>query len=425
MDYLSLIADRIHYLNENESESESGNEDMIFCLKELWSYLSIIIALDLDKNTRIEDRNLLNDALKSSNFSSIPKDIYRTFLQLFLHECTGQGYTISEIQKDLAVVLNTKEESVFSYFIPEAKLTPLITTMFIGLKKKFQEASITNYISSIIKVAPFVGKNLEHIFNSKDLFWFTCIKEVSILRVFKTYSENEEFSIEESKPQVLEVLYSNFEDFKLSLREEENIDSTVIEALKSKCEKLLELPVKYSFNKFRPVVKEVAESLHKKIKFKLTGDQGSLGKDKLYLLQDSMMHLVRNSLDHGIEAPEVRSAKGKPEAGTVEIECSSKNPKFLRVIIRDDGGGIDVEKICNKGVQQGLINKDQVKKMSEKEKLELIFASTLSTKEEVSDLSGRGVGMDVVKKNLEEIGSKIEIQTELGRGTEFIIDIAI
>jgi len=297
--------------------------------------------------------------------------------------------------------------------------------MFKGLKKKFQETSITNYISNIIKVDPFFGKNLEQMFNSKDIFWFTCVKELSTLQVFKTYSESEEFSIEESKPQVLEVLYSNFEDFKLSLREEENIDSTVIEALKSKCEKLLELPVKYSFNKFRPVVKEVAESLHKKIKFKLTGDQGSLDKDKLYLLQDSMMHLVRNSLDHGIETPEVRSAKGKPEAGTVEIECSSKNPKYLRVIIRDDGGGIDIEKICNKGVEQGLINKDQVKKMSEKEKLELIFASTLSTKEEVSDLSGRGVGMDVVKKNLEEIGSKIEIQTELGRGTEFIIDIAI
>ena len=422
LDYIALIMDRILYLNE----IIDGKDDIDLCLKEIWSFLSIIIALDINKNTKLGDRKLLKiNPTGDQGFSEIPKDIHLTKLQLFLKDCINQGYTLQEIVKDLSVILKTKEENVFDFFVPEVDLNSFITTMYKGLKSKWNEGIVLNYISDIIKINPYIGKSFESVFNPKDIFWFTCIKEISILKVLKTFSESDEFIVDDSKPKVLEVLYTNFEDFKSSLKEDQNIDPTVIEVLKSKCEKLLELPVKYSFNKFRPVVKEVAESLQKKIKFNIKGDQGSLNKDKLYLLQDSMMHLVRNSLDHGIESPEIRSAKGKSEIGTVEIECSSKKPGTLRVIIRDDGGGIDVDKICKKGIQKGLINEDQAKKMSQKEKLDLIFASTLSTKEEVSDLSGRGVGMDVVKKNLEEIGSKIEIQTELGRGTEFIIDIAV
>ncbi|MBG09195.1 MAG: hypothetical protein CME68_10585 [Halobacteriovoraceae bacterium] len=426
LEYISLIMERILYLNEKNEEEEEEKDDIKLCLKEVWSFLSIVIALDVNRNTKIEERKLLKiNPTGEQGLSEITKGIYKTKLQLFLKECIENGHTLNEIMKDLSTILETKEEYIFDHFIPEINITPDITKMYKGLIKKFHEGGVLNYVADIIKICPFVGKSLEAVFNSKDIFWFTCIKEINLLKVFKTYSESDDSFVEDSKPQVLEVLYSNFEDFKASLKEEENIDPSVIEALKSKCEKLLELPVKYSFNKFRPVVKEVAESLNKKIKFKLKGDQGSLNKDKLYLLQDSMMHLVRNSLDHGIETPEVRSARGKSEIGTVEIECSLKNPKYLRIIIRDDGGGIDADKICQKGVQKGLIDKVQAEKMSKKEKLELIFASTLSTKEEVSELSGRGVGMDVVKKNLEEIGSKIEIQTELGRGTEFIIDIAI
>ena len=422
LDYLSMIMDRILFLNENDSDGE----DIILCLEETWKYLSIIVSLDVDKNIHIDERKVIKRAITSEHgIDAIPKGIYKTHLQLFLIECSNQGNTISEIQKDLATIFKVDESLVFDFFIPETNVSPLVTSMFNSLRKKFNEGTVINYTANIIKVSPLFGRNLEEVFNPKDIFWFNCTKEIEILKVLKTYAENEDLALEDSKPQVLEVLYSNFEDFKSSLKDESNIDPTVIEVLKSRCEKLLELPVKYSFNKFRPVVKEVAESLNKKIKFKITGDQGSLNKDKLYLLQDSMMHLVRNSLDHGIEAPEVRYAKGKPEAGTVEIECSSKDPNVLRIILRDDGGGIDAEKICESGIKKGLIDKKQAAKMSQKEKLELIFASTLSTKETVSELSGRGVGMDVVKKNLEEMGSKIEIQTEVGRGTEFIIDIAV
>jgi len=422
LDYIPLIMDRIEYLNEKSEESE----DIKICLKELWSFLFLLISLDTDKYNDRDQKKVIKRALTvDSGIKGIPPEYHRTTLQLFLIEIEGQGFSLNEVLKDLGTIFEQEKEEIVNYLVPETNLGQPITVLFSALKKRYQESNLKNNLKNISKLDPSFGKICESAFLSKDLFWFTCVKEIALLRLLKTYSESEDSSLEDSKPQILEVLYSNFEDFKLSLKEEENIEPSVVELLKSKCEKLLDLPVKYSFNKFRPVIKEVAGNLNKKIKFKLSGDQGSLNKDKLFLLQDSMMHLVRNSLDHGIESPDVRVAKGKPESGTVEIECLSKDPKNLRIIIRDDGGGIDADRVCEKGVQQGLINEAQAKKMSHKEKLDLIFASTLSTKEEVSEISGRGVGMDVVKKNLEELGSKIEIQTELGKGTEFIIDIAI
>ncbi|MEE2743320.1 MAG: ATP-binding protein, partial [Bdellovibrionota bacterium] len=423
LDYIPIMMNR---MDELVKEENLDKDEVELCLKELWNFLSFLSSMNSSHNTNLEERTIIRRALTTSaGLNGIPRDVGTTIFHLFLKDCLVQGIEDTEVLETLSNYLKVEGQETVGFFVPENDLGGLINNFFSLLDKKFGDQNVKNFIAKIKKEDISFGHTCDNAFATRDLFWFRSVKEIALLRLLRSYIESEDDNLEDSKPQVLEVLSTNFEDFKSLLKDEEKVDSGAIELIKEKYERLLDLPVKYSFNKFKTVVKEVAEGLNKKIKFKLSGDQGSLNKDKLYLLQDSMMHLVRNSLDHGIELPDIRIAKGKPELGTVEIECSTKEPHKLRIIIRDDGGGIDADKVCTKGVEQGLITKEQAGKMSKAEKLNLIFASTLSTKEEVSEISGRGVGMDVVKKNLEEIGSKIEIQTELGRGTEFIIDIAV
>jgi two-component sensor histidine kinase len=423
LDYITLIMRR---MDDLLLDGDLNKEEISMCFKELWVFLAFLVSMDSNKYVDLEGRKIIRRALSTkAGLRGIPPDIGRTIIYLFLNECEGNGVTAHDTLEILNHYISVEGLKVIDLLVPESDITSSINDFFGGLKKKFAESNLKNFIKKVKKNDECYGTVCELAFASRNLFWFKSIKEIGLLRLLSTYAELDDGIEGGMKPPIIEVLHSNFESFKALLAGEGELESKGINLIKMKYERLLELPVKYSFNKFRTVIKEVSESLQKKIKFKLSGDEGSLHRDKLQLLQDSMMHLVRNSLDHGIESPEIRMAKGKPEMGIVEIECDSKNPKNLRVIIRDDGGGIDANKICAKGVSTGLISEEEATKMTESDKLNLIFASTLSTKDEVSEISGRGVGMDVVKKNLEEIGSHIEIKTKLGKGTEFIIDIAV
>ena len=186
---------------------------------------------------------------------------------------------------------------------------------------------------------------------------------------------------------------------------------------------LLDQPVKHSFNRFRSVVKDVSQSLGKQIQFKLSGDQCSLNKEDLNLLHDAMIHLVRNSLDHGIEKPEVREKNNKDKEGTLEINCLSIDDDRLKITLQDDGGGINPDIITEKILQKGLKTNEDLLKMTKDEKLNLIFLPGFSTKEEATELSGRGVGMDVVKENLKTIGAQLKVESEINKGPKFIIQI--
>ena len=155
------------------------------------------------------------------------------------------------------------------------------------------------------------------------------------------------------------------------------------------------------------------------------GDEESLEKERLGLLQDALTHLVRNSIDHGIEVPSLRSLNGKDEMGVIEIECLKKSESILQIILKDDGGGIDIDRICEKAIKNNVMTKDDLINMSDKDKMELIFLPNFSTKEEVSEISGRGVGMDVVKKNIEILGAELEVVSNKDKGTQFIIELTL
>ena len=166
------------------------------------------------------------------------------------------------------------------------------------------------------------------------------------------------------------------------------------------------------FNKFPRVVRDLAKSVGKEINLNMTGKEVELDKTIIEGLSDPLTHLVRNSVDHGVETPDIRKSAGKPSTGTIDLRAFHEAGQ-VNIEISDDGRGIDPDKIAAAAVNKGIITADQAKAMSEKEKMGIILLPGFSTAEKVTDISGRGVGMDVVKTNLDRLGGQVEIEWEI------------
>lgn len=183
-------------------------------------------------------------------------------------------------------------------------------------------------------------------------------------------------------------------------------------------------PIKKVFGRFPRVVRDLARSLRKEINLELVGEETDLDKNLVEALADPLVHLVRNSVDHGIEFPEVREAAGKPRLGQVVLSAEQEGDHIL-LSISDDGAGMDPVKLRTIAVEKGLYDEDTANRLSDTEAYNLIFAPGFSTKKEISDVSGRGVGMDVVKTKISQLNGTVEIKSELGKGTRFIIKVPL
>ncbi|MRI83740.1 MAG: chemotaxis protein CheA [Nitratiruptor sp.] len=188
--------------------------------------------------------------------------------------------------------------------------------------------------------------------------------------------------------------------------------------------KLRMQPVKRIFSKFPRIVRDLAKKVGKKINLELEGEDTEIDRSILNQLEDPLIHLVRNSIDHGIEPPEERIAKGKPEVGTITLSALQEGDRII-VSIEDDGRGIDAEKVKKKAIEKGLIKPEQAEQMSDKEAFELIFMPGFSTADQVSDLSGRGVGMDVVANVIHSLRGAIEIESEPDVGTKITMKLPL
>jgi two-component system chemotaxis sensor kinase CheA len=182
------------------------------------------------------------------------------------------------------------------------------------------------------------------------------------------------------------------------------------------------LPISFVFSRFPRMVRDIAQRLGKQIDLKLTGEQTELDKTVLEKIGDPLVHLVRNSIDHGIEMPDVRIAAGKDAIGTVHLDACHRGGN-IAVEVSDDGGGLDKERILAKARQRGLVGPNDV--LTDEQIHDLIFLPGFSTAEKTTDLSGRGVGMDVVRRNVKELGGKIELRSERGKGSRFIITLPL
>ncbi|MBX3118887.1 MAG: chemotaxis protein CheA [Fimbriimonadaceae bacterium] len=184
------------------------------------------------------------------------------------------------------------------------------------------------------------------------------------------------------------------------------------------------LPIETVFNRFPRMVRDLAHKIGKDIKLELEGGETELDRSVIEVIGDPLMHILRNSVDHGVEMPEDRTKAGKPAQGKVVVSARHQENHIV-IEITDDGKGIDVERVKAKALQTGVITKDQSDRMSEKEALQLIFASGLSTAEKVTDVSGRGVGMDVVRSNIQKLGGIIDLETTMGEGSKFSLRLPL
>jgi two-component system chemotaxis sensor kinase CheA len=175
-------------------------------------------------------------------------------------------------------------------------------------------------------------------------------------------------------------------------------------------------PIGNVLSKFPRIVRDLALACGKKVRFEMEGQDTELDKTLLEAIRDPLTHMARNAVDHGIEAPEVRKSRGKAEEGRLRMVAFHEGGKVI-VEITDDGGGIDVARVRDKALQAKIVAPDSAGRMSKQELLQLIFLPGFSTAEHVTQFSGRGVGMDVVKTNIERIGGTVDIETRLGRGT--------
>ncbi|WP_099487692.1 chemotaxis protein CheA [Stenotrophomonas maltophilia] len=179
-------------------------------------------------------------------------------------------------------------------------------------------------------------------------------------------------------------------------------------------------PVGKVFSRFPKVARDVARSLKKEVDLELIGAETELDRN----LADPLVHLVRNAIDHGVEMPDLREAQGKPRMGHVRLSAQQEGD-YVSIEVQDDGAGIDPEKLRAKAREKGLIDPEAAARLSSEECLHLVFLPGFSTKQQVTDISGRGVGMDVVQSRIRELSGQIQIQSELGRGSRFLIRVPL
>ena len=180
------------------------------------------------------------------------------------------------------------------------------------------------------------------------------------------------------------------------------------------------VPVGSVFTKYTRLVRDVAKKLNKKVNLVIEGEETELDKTVSEAISDPIMHLIRNSIDHGIENSDTRKERGKPDTGTLLLKAGYEGNN-VKIVVRDDGNGIDLDRVKNKAVNLGIVTQEQADMLSKKDIIEFIFHSGFSTAAEITDVSGRGVGMDVVRNNIRKSSGSIFVDTNPGQGTEFKI----
>ena len=184
------------------------------------------------------------------------------------------------------------------------------------------------------------------------------------------------------------------------------------------------VPIENVVSRFPRMIRDISKKLDKKMELYMSGEETELDRTVIDEIGDPLMHMLRNAADHGLESNEERIKAGKPEVGSIFLNAYQDGNNVV-IEVRDDGKGVDVEKVKRKAVEKGAITAEQAASMSDKEAVDLLFRPSFSTAEQVSDLSGRGVGLDVVKSKIEALGGDVEAKTVLGEGTTFIVRLPL
>jgi two-component system chemotaxis sensor kinase CheA len=184
------------------------------------------------------------------------------------------------------------------------------------------------------------------------------------------------------------------------------------------------VPIESVVNRFPRMIRDLSKQLNKEMELFMTGEETELDRTVIDEIGDPLMHLLRNAADHGLESNEERQSIGKDPVGSIFLDAYQDGNNVV-IEVRDDGAGIHVEKIKKKAIEKGVITEEQAQRMADKDFIDILFQPSFSTAEKVTDVSGRGVGLDVVKTKIEALGGEIEAKTKLGEGSNFIIRLPL
>ena len=184
------------------------------------------------------------------------------------------------------------------------------------------------------------------------------------------------------------------------------------------------VPIENTVAKFPRMIRDLSRKLNKPMELYMTGEDTELDRTVVDQIGDPLQHLLRNSADHGIEDPETRRAAGKPETGSITLNAFQEGNNVI-IEVKDDGAGLDIEKIRGKAVERGLVTEEQAENLSKKEVIDFLFNPGFSMAKKVTDISGRGVGLDVVKSNIESLGGDVEVKSVFGQGTTFVVRLPL
>lgn len=184
------------------------------------------------------------------------------------------------------------------------------------------------------------------------------------------------------------------------------------------------VPIESVVNKFPRMIRDLSRKLNKQMELYMTGEDTELDRTVVDQIGDPLQHLLRNSADHGLESAEIRAERGKPEIGSIQLNAFQEGNNVI-IEVSDDGNGIDTDKVKEKAIERGLVSPEQAEKLSQKEIIDFLFMPSFSLAKQITDVSGRGVGLDVVKSNIEALGGDVEVRSKLHEGTKFIVRLPL
>ncbi len=332
---------------------------------------------------------------------------------IFMFVMDDNDIRIEDITKDYREGIDTKlaDKKLGEVLVGESKITEETLTRALKKQKMLGEILVEDGKIQPEELEKAVAAQEE----SRKIYRKTTIR-VDVDKINRLVNLGEEMGIGLFKVQSLLEKLLGSQRMEI-LEEMENL-LKVNRELQERVARVRMFPLEGTFRRFQRMARDLALKQNKRIKVILAGLDTELDKEVIEYCTDPLKHLVRNCVDHGIETPEEREAKGKPPEGTVELRAYQRGGRIF-VEISEDGRGIDLQSIHQKALEKGWIQPNQVP--SEQELLDFIFRSGFSTTTEVTELSGRGVGMDVVKTQLDKLGGTIEVRTEKDRGTTFIL----
>ncbi len=340
-----------------------------------------------DKDSKIE--KTLNPTNKTNNNEKHPKRKVRNLGDILLEDNLMSSDELSQILKEKEKEEKKEEsieiESISNIVPPQPQMHPAVSVS--------AETTIRVDVERLDNVMNLVG---ELVLSRNRIF------NIASKLEFK-YPEDE---FTESLIQVVSNLNLITTDLQLAV-------------MKTRMQ-----PVKKVFSKFPRMVRDLSKELGKEIELNIAGEETELDKSVIEEIGDPLVHLIRNSIDHGIEMPEDRIKAGKPKAGLIKLSAEHEG-NYIIIEVSDDGKGMDPNILRKKAIEKGLIDEKTAFSISDKDALSLIFAPGFSTKDKVTEISGRGVGMDVVKTNIQKLNGIIDIESEKGKGSDIILKLPL